>query len=81
MQKIIEIYLLKNSKRNSFGLLACSHGANYGSYDVYRYGIKNLFSISIHFNRGEFIVNNLKQYYDIQKTTFKNYIPNFYVAI
>lgn len=49
-----KILLGKKSTKTWFGLIGCSHGANYGGYDNYRYGIKGIISIGIYQGWGYF---------------------------
>jgi hypothetical protein len=46
--KTRKILLGKKSHRTSFGLIGCSHGASYGGYNNYYYGIKGVFAFCIY---------------------------------
>ena len=48
-----KIHIGKNSTHTYFGLIGCSHGASWGGYDNYWYGIKGIVSFQIYKGWGE----------------------------
>jgi hypothetical protein len=53
MNREFKILIGKKSTKTSFGIIGCSHGASWGGYINYRYGIKGLFAIGYYKGWGE----------------------------
>ena len=53
MKRTIVILIGKDSTRTAWGRIGCSHGASWGGYNNYRYGIKGFVSLGIYEGWGE----------------------------
>lgn len=52
-KKTVRILIGKKSTRTAWRRIGCSHGASWGGYNNYRYGIKGIIAIGIYEGWGE----------------------------